>query len=289
MTPEGSAPHRLFGFGQGLESAIAIPGAIALPDTAATPPVLSITAATGPAPGPGELYRIEDSAFIYSLAAIASFRCTRRSIALTAPDDVDAALIAELLIANALPAVLWQQGSFVLHASAVVLPGEDGAIAIAGASAAGKSSVAAALLDHGARLVGDDSLRIDCGEAGATVSGLPGGLFDTMVRGEQRGFTRVLPDRAVPSARLLGVAVLGERAASFQLDRVARLRAVELVLAHQHRPGIPALLDMRQSVVAQATAIARCVPVALWHRRAGDLTINTDEVDALRRCFTASG
>ncbi|HVR91335.1 MAG TPA: hypothetical protein VHG29_09620 [Novosphingobium sp.] len=287
--PADPALRRTFGFGQMIDSAIAIPGTIAVPTDIPPGPPLTVAGRAASPPGPGDLYRIEHGIFVYSLAGVASFRCTPGSIALAAPTNADPALIAELLVANALPAVLWQQGSFVLHASAVVLDEDVGAIAIVGPAGSGKSSVAAALLDHGALLVGDDSLRIDCEATGATVSGLSGGLFDAIVPGEQRRFRPVTPDCAVPSARLLGIAVLDERAASFRLDRVARLRAVELLLAHRHRPGIPALLGMRQSVVAQATAIARSVPVALWHRRTGDLTISTGEVDALRRCFATSG
>lgn len=288
MTSAEPKPFRQYGFGQPIDSAIAIPGAIAVPEAASAAEPLSITAATGPAPAPGDLYRIDGDAFVYSLSGIARFRCTRRSIALTTPTEADAALVAELLVANALPAVLWQQGSFVLHASAVVLPGWEGAIAIAGASGLGKSSVAKALLDQGAKLVGDDSVRIDCGPAGTTVSGLAGGLFEALEPGTKRRFTPVAPEVQVSSARLLGIAVLGERTATLQLDLVNRLRAVELVLAQQHRPGIPALLGSRQNVVAQAAAIAESVPVAIWHRRVGEMAITTGEAAALQRYFAAS-
>ena len=283
------ASHRLFGFRQVLDSAIAIPGAIAPPDTDVSTPALSITATTGPAPCPGDLYRCEGDAFIYSLADTVSFRCTPRNIGITAPGDADPALIAELLIANALPAVLWQQGSFMLHAAAIVLPGQTGAIAIAGASGMGKSSVAAALLAHGAKLVGDDTVAIDCGAAGVTASGLPGGLFDAIVSGEPRGFRPVATDRSIPSAPLAGIVLLADREAAFRFEPVTRLRAVELVLAQQHRPGIPSLLGLRQNVVTRAVAVARSVPVALWHRRAGDKTMTTDEVAAMARCFGATG
>lgn len=280
--------YRAFGFGCVIDSAIAVPGSIAVPTDKSSDPPLTITLRCAAPPGPGELYRIEDGSFVYALAGIASYRCAPSDIAVAAPADADPALVAELLVANALPAVLWQQGCFVLHASAVILPGDAGTIALVGASGSGKSSVAAALLDCGAMLVGDDCLRIDFDAVGATASGLAGGLFDALDPGEPRRFRPVTPDRSAASARLCGIAVLGERGGSSRFEPVNRLTATELLLAHRHRPGIPALLGMRQKVVAQAAAIARAVPVAMWHRQAGELAITTGEVDALRRSFAAS-
>lgn len=66
-----------------------------------------------------------------------------------------AVLIAGLVVAT----LLNLQGHCVLHASAVEIDGR--AIAFAGASGAGKSTLAALLCASGARLVSDDTLRVE--------------------------------------------------------------------------------------------------------------------------------
>jgi serine kinase of HPr protein (carbohydrate metabolism regulator) len=74
---------------------------------------------------------------------------------------------ATIISAQALPlaATLWELE--VLHAAGVVL--EGGALLIAGASGAGKSSLAAALIRRGATLLSDDSvaLQLDNGKLSA--------------------------------------------------------------------------------------------------------------------------
>ncbi len=68
--------------------------------------------------------------------------------------------IASLLITGTLlAAVRMLAGDLVLHASAVAIDGR--ALAIVGDSGMGKSTLAAALCEDGARLVSDDLLRVD--------------------------------------------------------------------------------------------------------------------------------
>ncbi|MBN9105301.1 MAG: hypothetical protein J0I14_09880 [Propionibacteriaceae bacterium] len=79
---------------------------------------------------------------------------------------VDAAVLSVLVSGTLLAFVLGLRGAPVLHASAVQLP--TGALAIAGASGMGKSTLATLLCAGGARLITDDLLRLDLSAAPPT-------------------------------------------------------------------------------------------------------------------------
>lgn len=76
-----------------------------------------------------------------------------------------------------------QRGEIPLHAASLVPPGGGGAVAIVGDKGAGKSTLAAALLERGWTLVNDDLTRI---------AAVPGGV----VAWPGRGGIRLRPDAA---------------------------------------------------------------------------------------------
>lgn len=264
----------LHGFGLTIASDLVIPGAVAAEAGAA--PELTIGCVDGAEPA-DELWRSEGDALVYAPAGVGVFRCAPERIEVCLSADADPGLAAELLVANALPAVLWQRGRVMLHAAAVVLPGVTGAIALAGASGSGKSTLARALVAAGARLIGDDSVALE----GGVVSGLPGGTFGAIDPDGKRRFLPVAPDRQAASAPLAAIVVLGLRGDSSDLAQVDPARAVELVLAQRHRPGIATLLGRRREAFEAAVAIARAVPVLSWARRDGAKTLESGEIDAL--------
>ena len=264
----------LHGFGLTIVSDLPVPGAVAAGPGAV--PDLTIACIKGAEPA-GALWRQEGDAMIYAPAGVGIFRCTPNRIDVGLREGADPSLAAELLVANALPAVLWQRGRFVLHAAAVVLPGMAGAIALAGASGSGKSSLARALVGHRARLIGDDSIALD----GMIASGLPGGTFGAIHADRTRAFLGVPADRQAHSVPLAAIVVLGARGPASSFARADSARAVELVLAQRHRPGIATLLGRRREAFEAAVAIARAVPVLIWTRRAGATTLEAGEIDAL--------
>lgn len=104
----------------------------------------------------------------------------------------DRGLIA-VLAAGALLAVhLMLRHRLVLHASAVQLDGH--AVAFVGASGMGKSTLAAALCEHGCGLVADDVLRVDT-DGGCGALAHPGSTESRL-----RIAARELADAAPPSA-----------------------------------------------------------------------------------------
>jgi len=68
--------------------------------------------------------------------------------------------LCHLLVDQVLPLALSRRGRLLLHASAVDIPG-IGALAFAGPTGRGKSTLAAALAAHGGRILADDCLAIE--------------------------------------------------------------------------------------------------------------------------------
>src|SRR6185369_10421226 len=86
------------------------------------------------------------------------------------PTAKDVRLCAHLLAA-VIAALLRQRGLLVLHANVVTTP--RGAVAITGASGAGKSTTQAALMSLGCRMVTDDITVVSMGSDGRILA-LPG-------------------------------------------------------------------------------------------------------------------
>jgi hypothetical protein len=85
--------------------------------------------------------------------------------------DADSALLRVLLLGPGLDALLHQRGLFLLHACGVVI-GQSG-IAVVGSSGRGKSTLAAALLKRGHRVLADDTVAIRFTEVDEAMA-LPG-------------------------------------------------------------------------------------------------------------------
>jgi hypothetical protein len=102
-----------------------------------------------------------------------------------------------LLIAQALPFAAVLQGLEVLHASAVVLDG--GAIAFAGLSGSGKTSLALDLCRHGAEFLADDVVALELGEEllvhpGAPMAGVARAEADRLRAAGANGGTTLASD-----------------------------------------------------------------------------------------------
>ena len=188
--------------------------------------------------------------------------------------------------------VLQLKGHGVLHASAV--RDARGATAFAGASGAGKTTLAALMCDVGAELVTDDVLRIDAVEGSVICHGGGTGLrlrsaaLDLMPR--LRGRAERLPDGRfrVPAATAAGPArlaavVLPEtdpRAHDVEVRRLSEREAFIALLAQPRWFG----WTVPEPVRAQFDAIAACarhVPVLSARLPRLDRP-RPDVVDALR-------
>ena len=201
---------------------------------------------------------LEGDEIVYTHPA-GRFRCTKDRISIAPGELASAADLSELLVANALPALLWQRGAFVLHAACVRIP--DGpAVAIAGPSGAGKSRLAAALVAGGAQLIGDDSLALYPENNGVLAQGLPGGWFARSRDSADREFVCVEAGPAQGECVLDFLVILtGEERSA---PRLVPIEAVEQLLLNRQRPQVPLLLSQQGRVLTEATMIARQLPIA---------------------------
>jgi hypothetical protein len=85
--------------------------------------------------------------------------CSGREIIVEPAADVDPALLTRLALGPVLAVLLYQRSMFLLHASTIALEGE--AVAFAGSSGQGKSTLAAALYARGAGAIADDLTVLD--------------------------------------------------------------------------------------------------------------------------------
>jgi hypothetical protein len=267
-----------------IESCVAVPGAVATNDPADHSPDLAIRMLpTSRASGADEpIYRLDGPALLFSPPGIAIYRCQPDEIVISPLIGADADDVTALLVATALPATVWMLGDFVLHAAAVRLPGHERAVAFASSSGGGKSATAAALVERGADLVADDTVRI-CRRSDVPIaSGLPGGWFAHVDGQQTRTFCAAPPDRTVRNCPLGAVVILTDDGPIDFLALLDPLEAVEQLLANCHRPRIPALLGRRPEALRFCSFLAQSIPVYVWRH-----SVDDGASEALMRCIAA--
>lgn len=184
---------------------------------------------------------------------------------------VDPAALVLLVRGLVLAFALAVTGECVLHASAVTADDTGGAVAFAGPSGTGKSTLAAACCAEGARFVTDDLLRVGLDRTPRWVGraaelrlrpGAPGVPPGWVHRTTPDGRLGALPPPALAPCGPLRALVLPVPVAAGPV-RVRRLAAAvattRLVGAHRIVHWVePALLRQQ---LAQSAALARAVPV----------------------------
>lgn len=261
-----------YGFGQLIASDRPIRGLSTIVEP--TPAVPSIVVTSRPARGVSgdaepPLWSRLDDALDFSPAGVGAYRCTTETIMVTPAPAADPDSVDALLIATALPAVVWLQGHFLLHAAAIVPAGGDRALAITGVSGSGKSWLAAAFLARDARLVADDSLAVRCDGDECVGSGLAGGYHLALGHAEPRRFHGVPVRSGCVSARLGAIIVLADDAPSGG-GRLAGVDAIAALLRHRHRPSVPRCIGREPQTLIDAAQIARFTPVFPWRRGESD-------------------
>lgn len=271
---------RCVGFGQIIDTAIAVPGTVAR-DGAAVVGVISIAMASEATNTDAPLYERVNDTLIFSAPDVATYRCSSDRVEISPYSDADPEWVTALLIATALPATKWMQGQFMLHAAGIILKGSGHAIAIAGPSGSGKSTLVRQLLEEGARLVGDDSLALEVTDEGIISTGLPGGIHIRTGEGDDRCFEPIAAGQSALSAPLGAIIILGDRAKAFAHTKLGKTDAMEQIIANQHRPRIPAALGQVAAMLKQATVIAERIPVQVWRRQEGVEQLSALEREAL--------
>lgn len=272
--------HRLIGYGLRLESQLAVPGAVVT--DRAGPPDLSILLDTPRSTADAPVYARTQDGLCFVCPGVASYRIAAQAIRIAPDPDAQSDLVSGMLVATALPGWLWLRGRFVLHAGAVQIPG-GGAIAIAGASGSGKSTIVAQLVAAGAALIGDDTIAFSR-ETGTQASGLAGGWFAPNQDASGRQFVPVVAGQSCTAAPIGAILLLGPYgAADGGLTRLEPVAAVTGLLTHRHRPRIPALLGRAADTLRDATLLAGAIPLYSWTRRAGGVMLTPAERAMLER------
>lgn len=244
-----------------VRSAIPLPGAMPLPPAGDTGVDLDIALASAALVGLRAVegpYRYGRNGVAFTVPGIAHYRCDAARIAVDPLPGARAADVAALLVATAIPAVLWMRGDVVLHAAAAVLPGTTRAVTVLGRSGSGKSALLSRALAMGASIVADDSVRVGVGPNGLRISGLPGGYFAPLAADRaDRAFHPVPPAQQHADADPGALVVLGDAAPG----RLGGGGAVAALLAHRHRPRVARLLGLEPAALAMIARLCRERPI----------------------------
>jgi hypothetical protein len=266
-----------FGFGLELRSDLTVPGAVSTSPIDLAP-VVDINMMPPATADADAKFERDGDTIIYRHPA-GSFRCAADRIEITPSQPTDVDMLGSLLVANALPTVLWQRGAFILHAACIRMPSGP-TIAIAGRSGSGKSRLAASFVKAGAELLGDDSLALTTDGESIIAAGLPGGWYARQQGANVRQFKSISPGPAGGIASVDVVAVIGEAELSFV--PLSPLSAFELLMQHRHRPQVPTLLRIHHLTLIQATRIAKHLAVF----NIGTCNGSDTEILATRRLLT---
>lgn len=259
---------RLTGFGLTIASDCAIRGTRA--DDADAARAADIVVETlqprSPHATPSPVYHWDGETLTFTAAGVARYRCRPGGITIAAETGADPELVEDLLIATALPAVLWLRGECVLHAAALVGSGGT-ALAIAGPSGVGKSTVVSqSIAGDGGAFLADDTVRLVRQGERICGSGLGGGYHLLGAVGAARAF-RDAGTRPIADVMPIGaIAFLSRTAGPPSLRRLDTLGGVERLLADQHRPAIPALIGRAADTLAFFAYVAQHCEMYEWQR-----------------------
>jgi len=217
------------------------------------------------------------------------------AISVSAARAADAGLVRLYVIGSGLGMALHQRGALVLHGATVAGP-QGGAWLLLGARGAGKSTLAAALGQRGARVLGDDvaavwsaaqAPRIWPGSAVLKLTPAALGVLGIAEAGLARVAgsvdKRFLPNRATGQepVPLAGLVVLGGTGAP-ELTALGGLDALTALVRHGYRGHCVDLLGRRTAQFLDSAALVRAVPV-LRLVRPRDLSALGEVADLLMR------
>ena len=279
-------------FGLNIASEFEIPGGIRVEQPE---PDADIVIAAGPTSigdveavnGP---YTRNGKALLFDAAGVARYYAPSPGQLFVEPyTGANALHIAELLIATALPMLIWMRGGIMLHAAGIIPSGMEHAIAIAGPSGIGKSTLAAGLIDAGGRLVGDDSLWLTLQGDAPIVSGLSATLHRSDRSAEPRTEIAIPSQSRVENAQLAAIIVLrvADENTAPSTNRLQGTDALEALLKNRHRPKIPAILGLEAALLPQTMLHCRTLPIYEFTMQKGDVAGSQHHISSM--ILTVSG
>jgi hypothetical protein len=273
-------------FGLSIASEFEIPGGIRVdqpvPDTDIV--IAAGDTSTGDVEAVNGPYSRNGKALLFDAAGVARYYAPSPGQLFVEPyAGANALHVAELLIATALPMLMWMRGGIVLHAAGIVPAGMEQAIAIAGPSGIGKSTLAAGLIKAGGRLVGDDSLWLTVQDDTPIVCGLSATLFRSDDPAELRTEIAMPPQLRFENAQLAAIIVLrvaDENTTPFT-NRLHGVDAIEALLKNRHRPKIPAILGLEAALLPQTILHCRTLPIYEFTMQKGDVAGSQHHISSM--------
>jgi hypothetical protein len=263
-------------YGLNIASEFEIPGAVRLEGVAPDAEVVIRAGDTsiGAAEAVKGPYSRNGKAMLFDAAGVARYYApSPQQLFIELYQDANRDQVCELLIATALPMLMWMRGGIVLHAAGIVPAGMNEAIAIAGPSGIGKSTLAAGLVQSGSHFVGDDSLWLTVRDNQTVVSGLSAILFQSNETNGPRAATEIPLELQVEETRLSALIAL--RITKCETPKAPRrlqgADAIEALLRNRHRPKIPAILGLETALFQQCILHYRTLPIY-------ELTMRYDDV-----------
>ena len=190
--------------------------------------------------------------------------CINVAPALGVPDEE----ITTHLIANAIPAALWMRGHRLIHAGAAVPAGEQKAVAIAGPSMSGKSTVLMNLLRAGASIVSEDVSSVVCNQDKCILTGFSAQILlrHSGQAAQERTAVLVPESHRQASAPAGAIVVLDTEDASACLpQRLSGSAALQAVLKNRYRQVVPGLVGREPADFPSWVSVATLVPVYSWN------------------------
>ncbi len=286
-----AARRRYIAYGLVIDSTLALRGALAATGAAAARAHADIEIRTGAIPadlvvekqvGP---YSWCPGKIIFDMPSVGRYYCDGgRAMTVEPAQGAASRSVEDMLIATALPVLLWMRDQVILHASCLQLPGFPAAIALSGPSGIGKSTLLQQGYLGGARIVGDDTIALHGHEDGVTASGLPG-----LIQGA--GATAVARDRALNEAPLGAVFFLSRTPSlnNLSFSELTGAGALQAMLGQRHRNRVLGLLG-KEAAVFKAIAAMVSGPafrIFTWHKRDGDASLRNEEMAFIEAVLTS--
>ena len=263
-------------FGLNIASEFEIPGGIRVEPPVSNPDIVITAGGTsiGAVDAVNGPYTRNGNALLLDAAGVARYYAPSSAQLFIKPyRDADPKDVSALLIATALPMLMWMRGGLLLHAAGIVPARMEQAIAIAGPSGIGKSTLATGLIDAGGRLIGDDSLWLTVQDDTPIVSGLSAILHKSDRLSVHRSKIAIPPESRVESAQLAAIIVLrmADIKTAPSANRLQGADTLEALLKNRHRPKIPAILGIEAALLPQTMLHCRTLPIYEFTMQKGDV------------------
>ena len=271
-----AASYRLFGLD--LRSEIDLAGVAPTIEAAAHDVEIGFGPVSAGEPKPG--YSLTPEGTLLTVTKVGRFLIREgRKIVVDPAPGASERNVRLFLLGSAIGALLHQRGLLPLHANAIDVGGR--AVAFAGHSGAGKSTIAAWFHDRGYRILADDVCVIGFDEGGRPLAypGIPrlrlwrealeasgretgayDRSFDDLDKYDVPTATDASPE-PLPLAAIYLLCKAGEEEGEAAIDRLTGVDAVETLVANTYRGGYLPTIGRTGEHLAACLKVARTIPV----------------------------